>query len=166
MVVSTDPYSTVEECHAALRQELLNVVHGRLKELAEAANGGEYAKVPELDYLGIRIEYILAELCPEEPGEYIETIETSVGPMTRVHTLVEFNEAQDKFLLDRWLVYARRQSIELVGGLAASIVAGLAVVYGLLRLDTWTRGYYTKRLFLGVPAAIIAVFAVAALLGA
>ena len=26
---------------------------------------------------------------------------------------------------------------------------------GLLKIDTWTKGYYTKRLFLGVPAVII-----------
>ena len=35
--------------------------------------------------------------------------------------------------------------------------------YGLLKVDTWTKGYYTKRLFLGVPAAIIGFVALAAL---
>jgi hypothetical protein len=34
----------------------------------------------------------------------------------------------------------------------------LTLVWGLLKIDTATKGYYTKRLFLGVPAAIIGGF--------
>jgi hypothetical protein len=40
---------------------------------------------------------------------------------------------------------------------ATLVVGGLALAYGLLKVDTWTRGYYSKRLFVGVPAAIIGV---------
>jgi hypothetical protein len=157
VVVSTDPYSTVEECHAALRDKLRGVVQARVDELARAANGGHYAHTPGLDSMGINIEYILSELCPED--DYIETINASFGEMKVAHALVEFNEPQDRLLLDRWRAFARVQSIEIVAAVAAIVVAGLAFVYGLLKVDTWTRGYYTKRLFLGVPAAIIAVMA-------
>ena len=157
VVVSTDPYSTVEECHAALRDKLRGVVQARVDELARAANGGHYTSTPGLDSMGINIEYILSELCPED--DYIETINASFGEMKRAHALVEFNEPQDRLLLDRWRAYARVQSIEVVAVLSAFVVGGLAFVYGLLKVDTWTRGYYTKRLFLGVPAAIIAVVA-------
>jgi hypothetical protein len=157
VVVSTDPFVTVEECHAALRDKLRGVVQTRVDELARAANGGHYASTPGLDSMGINIEYILSELCPED--DYIETVNASFGEMKRAHALVEFNDAQDRFLLDRWRAYARVQSIEVVAVLSAFVVGGLAFVYGLLKVDTWTRGYYTKRLFLGVPAAIIAVVA-------
>ncbi|MBA3484824.1 MAG: hypothetical protein H0T51_23745 [Pirellulales bacterium] len=163
VVVSTDPYSTVEECHVALRSKLSDVVQSRIHELAVAANGGRHVSTPSLPWMGISIEYILAELCTEP--DYIETVNASFGEMKRAHALVEFNEAQDRFLLDRWRAYARVQSIEIVAGLSAFVVAVLGFVYGLLKVDTWTRGYYTKRLFLGVPAAIIAVFFVAALFG-
>jgi hypothetical protein len=162
VVVSTDPYSSVPEVYAALREKLRGAVHARIVELAEAANGGHYAYVPEIESMGISIDYIASELCPEP--DYIETVNSpSVGPMKRAHALLEFNDAQDQFLLDSWKAFARVQSVEMVGGLAALVVAGLAFIYGLLKIDTWTRGYYTKRLFLGVPAAIIAVFCVAAL---
>ena len=152
VVVSTDPYVSVEECHVALREKLRGVVQTRVDELARA-HGGLHSNTPGINSMGITIEYILSELCPEE--DYIETINTSVGEMKRAYALVEFNEAQDRFLLDRWRDYARVESLEIVGGLLAFVVAGLAFVYGLLRVDTWTRGYYTKRLFLGVPAIII-----------
>ena len=43
----------------------------------------------------------------------------------------------------------------MVGVGAGSILGLLTLVFALLKIDTWTKGYYTKRLFLGVPAAII-----------
>ena len=51
-------------------------------------------------------------------------------------------------------------------GLGAAMVAVglLGMVYGMLKVDTWTKGYYTKRLFLGVPAAIIGLVTLVALL--
>jgi hypothetical protein len=131
-------------------------------ELTRQANSGQHVHVPELQRLGIDPAY-MAELCSQ--GEWVETISTSVGPMKRVHTLVEFTPPQDQLLLDRWLRFARFQSMELVAGMSSLVVAGLALVYGLLKVDTWTRGYYTKRLFIGVPATIIAVFFLSALVG-
>ena len=43
----------------------------------------------------------------------------------------------------------------MVGMGAGSVLALLSLVFALLKVDTWTRGYYSKRLFLGVPLAII-----------
>jgi hypothetical protein len=34
---------------------------------------------------------------------------------------------------------------------------GLAAVYGLLRFDTWSKGYYSKQLLVGGVLAIIAL---------
>jgi hypothetical protein len=163
VAVSSDPFTTPAECRSQLRHKVEAIVAAHLGKLARQANGGRHVEVPNLDWLGISPEYIAAELCSQ--GEYVETITTSVGPMKRVHTLVEFAPPQEQYLLDRWLGYARVQSIELVAGLSSLVVAGLALVFGLLKVDTWTRGYYTKRLFLGVPAAIIAVFFLSALIG-
>ena len=162
-VVSTDPFSTVEECYAALRDELRSVVHTRILEKARDANGGRPVFIPNLEYLGINVDYILRELCPED--DYIETVPSSVGDMKRAYALVEFSEMQDEMLVDRWRASARGESVKVVSTLSALVVAGLAFTYGLLRVDTWTRGYYTKRLFIGVPAAIIAVIALVGLFG-
>jgi hypothetical protein len=37
------------------------------------------------------------------------------------------------------------------------------MAWGLLKIDSWTKGYYTKRLFIGVPAVIIGIIALLAL---
>ena len=47
----------------------------------------------------------------------------------------------------------------MVGAGAGSVLGLIGLVFGLLKVDTWTKGYYTKRLFLGVPAAIIGLLA-------
>ncbi len=75
--------------------------------------------------------------------------------MKTAHALMEFTAAQDAALMDRWTAFARRAGIARTAGGSALVVACLALAFGLLKVDTWTRGYYTKRLFLGVPAAII-----------
>jgi hypothetical protein len=151
-VVSTDAYSTVEECYAALRQKLREVVRTRIEEKVQESTGAP-RYVPDVDEMQISIDYILSELCPEE--DYIETVRHSFGEMKKAHALVEFSPQQDELLLDRWRSYARRANVAAVAILSSCVVGGLAFVYGLLKVDTWTRGYYTKRLFLGVPAAII-----------
>jgi hypothetical protein len=160
VVVSSDPFTSVEECYAQLRDKLRTKVHRRIADLAAAASGRHSVYVPDCESLGISIEYILSELCPEK--EYIETVSTSVGDMKRAHALVEFTPPQDEFLVDRWRDFARVESVRVVAVLSGLVLVGLAFVYGLIRLDTWTRGYYTKRLFIGVPAAIIAVLALLA----
>jgi hypothetical protein len=160
LVVSTDPYVSIEECYAALQDKLRNVVQTRVHELAQAANVGNHTTTPRLDLMGVSIEYILAELCTQP--DYIETVQASFGEMKRAHALLEFSEAQDRFLLDRWRDYARVERIEMVGGASAFVVGILGLAFGLLKVDTWTRGYYSKRLFLGVPAAIIAILAMIA----
>jgi hypothetical protein len=44
-----------------------------------------------------------------------------------------------------------------VAKFAALVLAALASIYGLLQIDTLTRGYYSKRLLVGASAAIIAI---------
>ena len=41
----------------------------------------------------------------------------------------------------------------IASGRAIDVVLGFV----LLQVDTWTRGYYTKRLLVGVPVVIIAL---------
>jgi hypothetical protein len=157
VVVSTDPYSTVEECYEALREQMRQAVQMRIAEKVRDANGDMAPYVPPLEMIGITTDYILTELCPE--GEYIETVNSSVGEMKAAYALLEFTEPQDEILLDHWRAYARHENMGAVAGISTLLVSGLALVYGLLKVDTWTRGYYTKRLFLGVPAAIIGLIA-------
>ena len=102
--------------------------------------------------MGISLSYVMKEICRES---YTETVDSSVGEMKKVHVLMEFTQSADDHLLLTWKTYQRQFRITLVAKIAAFVLATLAAVYGLLQLDTWTRGYYTGRLLVGVPAAII-----------
>jgi hypothetical protein len=154
MVVSGDPFIDADLARDALRQKLRDVVRIRLTDVAESASGGNQAYVPELERVGLSDEFIESELCLDK---YVETVSTSVGKMKRAHALVEFAEAKDQLMFERWRLYAQQESIEDVGQFAMLAVGCLGMVYGLLKVDTWTRGYYTKRLFIGAGTAIIAL---------
>jgi len=160
-VVESGPYKTLDECHRELEEKMRSIVQGRVIELVKSSTG-DRASVPSLQAMGVGTDYILRELCTEE---YVETNEYDFGDMLTAHALMEFNAAQDAALLNRWTAYARRAGVERTAIGAGLVVGCLALAFGLLKVDTWTRGYYSKRLFLGVPAAIIAVVVVLSFAG-
>jgi hypothetical protein len=61
----------------------------------------------------------------------------------------------DQQLLRRWEELRRGERFAVVGAGAGSVLGLLGIAFGLLKADTATKGYYTKRLFLGVPTAIM-----------
>jgi hypothetical protein len=104
----------------------------------------------------ITVDYVRREIAK---GEYTETVERTFGPMEKLYTQVEFSQTVDAELLQKWDAYRRRDRMAMVGVGAGSVLGLLGLAYGLLKVDTWTKGYYSKRLFLGVPAAIIGLLA-------
>jgi hypothetical protein len=151
-VVASGPYRTVDECHQALQEKLRQAVCQRLA--ATAADDPVFRDFTpaSCDDLGIGIDYIYREICRDE---YVESVEASFGPMVQVHLLLEFDPPIEKYLGAVWRDYQVRQRLGIVAFLAAAVLLLLGLVYGLLKLDTWTRGYYSKRLLLGVPVVII-----------
>lgn len=151
--VASGPFVTVEECRRELDRKMGDIVLQRAIELSKASPSRR-SSVAALYDLGLGGDYVRRELCTDE---FVDTMETSVGEMKQVYALMEFNESQDAMLIGRMRSYARQEGlmdVTLVGG---GLLACVATLFGLLKADTWTRGYYTKRLFLGVPAAIITV---------
>jgi hypothetical protein len=132
-------------------------------------NQGNYgvwrdARLKTLSDMGVGIDFVRREMVPEN-GEYYEVNQRSAGPMTKLYTMLEFRPSVDDELLRRWDELRRGERFAVVGAGAGSVLGLIGVVFGLLRVDTWTKGYYTKRLFLGVPAAIIGVLALLSLFG-
>jgi hypothetical protein len=137
------------------------------------AGGGAVAPIPqfenyqptygsELARMRIGIDFIRREIVPAPRGdqysEYLETVQTrSVGPMQRLYTLMEFTPQVDAQLRSMWVRSVQGNRLQAVGIWSAAVLALLGMAYGLLKVDTWTKGYYTKRLFLGVPAVIVAI---------
>ncbi len=129
------------------------------------SRGGYWAddRLYQLDKVGINAEYVRREIVAKDPKnnesrEYIDTAERSFGPMKKLFLQVEFNPSIDRDLQRHWDAYERQERFAMVGVGAGSILGLLGCVFALLKIDTVTKGYYTKRLFLGVPLAILGMF--------
>jgi hypothetical protein len=173
-VLITDEWSTERECQRAADIALLLATYEHIQRLVGnsyeqhltdyrqlSENSAEaHFRLHEMRSAGITVDYIRREIAKEE---YLETTERSVGPMMKLYTLVDFSPSVDRELRNYWDSYRRQERLAAVGFGAGGILGLLGFAYGLLKVDTWTKGYYTKRLFLGVPAAIIGLMALVAL---
>ena len=89
--------------------------------------------------------------------DFVGNVDSSVGEMKQVYVLLEFNNSVDNQLRQAWLNHERASRLQVFGKYAGFAFVGLAAVYGLLRIDTWTKGYYSQQLLWGSAVAIIAV---------
>ena len=124
-------------------------------------------RIRKLADMGVGIDYIRREIVPSDDstkGEYYATVERSVGPMKKLYTLLEFTPSVDQELRRRWDELRRQERLVGVGLGAGSVLGLVGFAFGLLKVDAWTKGYYSKRLFLGVPMAIMGTVAVILLL--
>jgi hypothetical protein len=167
VVLVAGEFATVEECYEQADEllklatiEHINQFAGIDWEADKPMYGpGDRVKVRQasmLDRMGIGVDFLRREIARDE---YLETVERSFGPMKKLYTLVEFTPSVDAELLRRWDELRRQERFAVVGAGAGSVLGLIGLAFGLLKVDTWTKGYYTKRLFLGVPAAIIGVLA-------
>jgi hypothetical protein len=161
-VLVTDEFATADEAYKAADRQLVLATYNHLlrltgqsvQSLAERplSSDSYLAEFPAFTSYGVGIDYIRREIAKDE---YLETVERSFGPMKKLYTLIEFSPAVDRELQAQWNAHRRQERFAVVGLSAGSVLGLLSLVWGLLKIDTWTKGYYTKRLFLGVPAAII-----------
>ncbi|MCH7753126.1 MAG: hypothetical protein IH898_13360 [Planctomycetes bacterium] len=152
-VVASDPFSTVDECFEQLEHRFPGEVQKRLTKLVPS-DQRSLTGSDTLGPMGITLDYIMREICREQ---FTEIVESSVGEMKRVHVLMEFTPAVESHLKKSWQTYQQQFRLVTVSKIAGMVLATLAFLYGLLQIDTWTRGYYTRRLLWGVPAAILVV---------
>jgi hypothetical protein len=128
-------------------------------------------RLQALGSMGIGIDYVRRELVAKdsngEPREFVDTVDRhiSLGPMKKLYVQIEFTPALDRELRQRWEGRQRAEGFKFVSVGAFSLLGLLGCVFALLKVDTWTKGYYTKRLFIGVPAAIIGSMFMLAVLG-
>lgn len=152
--VASDPFVTEEECRRQLESEQLpQAVSHRIEQLVSGEAGYPVTVASPLP-LGIGLDYIFREICVDD---FTGEVNSSVGTMKKVHVLLEFNDSVDSDLRQAWLNHEQSSRLQSFGKYALIALAALAAVYGLLRIDTWTRGYYSKQLLWGSAIAIIAV---------
>lgn len=155
-VVSSEPFTTVDECYEQLEKQFYREVWQRLKEKVPEGQRKLVADTPPA-YIGVPLDFIMREICKQE---YTETFDSpSVGEMKRVYVQMEFTPQAMAAVEQLWQTHQRDARLANIAKIAALIIVGLAAAFGLMQLDTATRGYYSKRLLVGGSAAIIAVAA-------
>ncbi|HEY4310752.1 MAG TPA: hypothetical protein VGN12_14980 [Pirellulales bacterium] len=90
---------------------------------------------------------------------YAEPVETSVGPMINAYARLAFDRrAQAQLRRMHRDAEIENRLLGVAGG-AVAVMLVLGSVFGYLKLDTLTRGYYTRRLQLAAGVVILAVAA-------
>ena len=167
----SDPFSTDDECRRQLDGRMKVITCEYLGELLGISNSWPDRPIEEgfatamLRGLGISPVYIRKNICRDE---YIEHIGSSVdqmigngfGQMRRIHVLMEFDDAVQSDLKERWKDSQLVERLAVVGGGAFGIVALVGLMFAYLKFDTATKGYYTRWLQVALGLVTILVVAV------
>lgn len=151
-VVSEGPHATADVAYKRVQPKIIEAVHDHLREIVAEQTGSEVV-VPQLNQLGITPRWIRENIVAEE---YYASTDTSVASdMQTVFVRLEFTPRATDALVEAWQIGARQGRVNQVALAASGLLAAMGGIWGLIKIDTATKGYYTKRLFIGVPLAII-----------
>lgn len=151
---SAGPYSSRQECLDAEIDVMRELTHDYLtRYLGERA--AERVSVPT--------SYIESHLFRDS---WIGPVETqSFGTMWETHVLLEFDDAARR-QFEAWWQEAEVQRRLSFLGLGAAVVLGLlATMFGYLKLDTATKGFYSSRLQLAASLLVAVVLVAGVVLG-
>ncbi|HVX14606.1 MAG TPA: hypothetical protein VHC22_25690 [Pirellulales bacterium] len=150
--VTAGPWLTRAECE----EQLAGVLREAVQRYADRFLGEGKGRFVDLDMSYIH-DHIVRDEWEERRQQTIET-------MTYLHELLEFDQAANRAIdasYKQTVVKGRLGYTAIGGGVLLGL---LTVVFGYLKVDTLTRGYYTGRLRLTAATAILALVAVAGLL--
>ncbi len=173
-VVTSDPFSTDEECYHQLDGKMLVVACRYLADRVGNHWQRSFDQIADervqfdlarrrLGSLGVDAAYLWKNACKQK--EYREFIASSVndvgdaqlGPMRRIHALLEFDERVERFLVQRWENRERVERLGLASVCAAAVLGLIGVVFVYLKIDTATRGFYSRRLKAAAVLATILI---------
>lgn len=145
--VMVEKYVTAAEAEDALAEEL----QARTRAYVDRYLGAGASKL-----FTVPPAYIHDRLVRDR---YKETVESSVGPMVNAYAQLAFDH-RARAQLQRMQRDAQieHRLLDVAGG-AAAVMLVLGAVFGYLKLDTLTRGYYTRRLQLAAGVVILTVAA-------
>ncbi len=151
MTIVIGPYTTRQECDAQLPYKLEEA----LQRYVDTCVHEPIRRPVTLPYEFLREQVV--------KDQWEEIRPSSVGPMTQLHVLLQF----DRKVKDRVLEQQRRDVVAsrlwVAGSCLAWMLWLLAVMYGYLRIDLKTGGVYRGRLRFAAVLAILGPVAAALL---
>jgi len=174
--VVSDPFSTDRECQGQLDDRMMGITcqyiddllgTGRHSDSGDPMPDAQRAR-RRLARMKITPAYLRRTVCTDEYHEYVETpvnelAGADMGRMRRIHLLMEFGDDVRTDIKDRWREAELVGRLSAVGGGVALLMGCVAIVFGYLKLDTATKGYYTRRLQLVAGLVTIALLGVLAM---
>lgn len=154
-VLESGPFASDRECQEDQREQLLEASAEYLKNNGERIDPS-FHRPNSARFFGVSDAELAKRFLRDE---HWETTEASVGRMKTLYTLLEIDSGDGEWLVKSWqqklAESQREESHDVLSFLAVGTMLLLGTVFGLLKTDEWTQGKYTKRLLIGVPAAII-----------
>lgn len=146
-VVTAGPYSTRGECDRALDEAMLLATRDYVDDYLDQPAAAER--------IGVNLDFVRRHALADTHNEEIVV---SIGPMRQGHALLEFDEEFRQEIRHRWQQALVTLRLGMIGLISVGVVGLLGLVYGLLRYDTSTRGYYSRRLqYAGATAGVVIV---------
>ena len=149
IAVSSGPHARRADCLHALDADLQRAV---AEYIDEHLGVGSASKLVHYDLRTIKDRLVASDV-------YEEDIDFSIGPMHQVHALLKFDKPFRAELDQRWHEIKATSRLLQAGLFGGSVLGFLGLVFGYLKLDTATRGYYTGRLQFGAVAAVLSLAA-------
>lgn len=141
-------HHTVDESHRAVADVVAQATHDYIRELL-GAKAAERMSIP----MSTILNHFLADTWDEfgpAPGPYSE-------PAWETHVLLKFDAADRRMIEQQWQQMVVAENLRYTGAGAGIVLGLLATVFGYLKLDTATRGYYSGRLKLAAGAVFAAI---------
>ena len=126
VVVQSAQWETAREC----KSELLVLVHAEAMQFAtDVVYSNQVDGAAEFPLSPNDLRQITRD-------EYEEEVETSVGPMKRVHQLIVFDDGFKGSLRDRYYQATVEERLAQAGFMSGGLVLLLATVFGVLKVST------------------------------
>ena len=154
--VKVGPYATIEECRQALPAELRRVVERYSDEWLDSPGAGRRAALP-MSY--IQDEIVTQEWITPHQSEYFAT-----NGMLWNYAQLRFDDDDRRLIQRRFHDAAVAERLGYTGAWSGMVLLLIGTLFGYLKLDTATKGYYTGRLKLAAAATILAGSAATAML--
>ena len=144
MSVSIGPYTTIQECEANIPE----VLHAAVNQYVDRYLGHQW-----MGYVQLSPDH-LSQLVV---AEYPETKDFSIGKMTQVHLLLNFDKKAKTLISDalNLRLFNNRAAVAGTGFIGLWLL--LAVVWGYLKLDLATKGACRRRLRVTAALATLTI---------
>jgi hypothetical protein len=138
--------ANLELCRAALDRELQATTREYLDKMLEKGAGQMLRVSPDFIHRNI-----VRDVYREKKSDF-ENIE---GDMYQLHARLVFDDSVSTFFERQYRQAVVNSRLLLVGALVGAVLLTLGAVFGYLKIDTATRGYYSGRLKLATALVIL-----------